>query len=434
MATGDRHGPGDGSPAGPPRSLRAHRDFRLLLLGQTTSQLGAQVSGVAVPLLAVLTLDAGPLEVGLVSASSTVAFALIGLPAGAWLDRWRRRPVLVVADVARAALLATIPVAAALGVLTIGQLVVVSLLSGVARVFFDVGYQSYLPSVIGRDRVLARNSAMETVRASGQVVGPGLGGTLVGLVGAANVIALQAVTFAVSAVSLLAIRTPEPVPQVHGDRPRLRRQIADGLAFVLRNRVLRAIALTSAASNVAFALASAVTIPFLSRTLGLSPAAIGLVLAAGSLTVMAGAALTTRASARWGSARIIWLALAVSGPFTVLTPLARPDSVTWVVLLVVAFGAGELGQIVYAITSLSLRQRLCPDHLLGRVTATMRVLIMGAVPVGALLGGALGEVLGVRATLWVCAAVLVLAPVPVWVVLRGYREVDDLPAWAATPA
>jgi MFS family permease len=369
-----------------------------------------------------------------VSASSTVAFPLIGLPAGAWLDRWRRRPVLVVADVARAALLATIPVAAALGVLTIGQLVVVSLLSGVARVFFDVGYQSYLPSVIGRDRVLAGNSAMETVRASGQVVGPGLGGTLVGLVGAANVIALQSVTFAVSAVSLLAIRTPEPVPQDPGDRPRLRRQIADGLAFVLRNRVLRAIALTSAASNVAFALASAVTIPFLSRTLGLSPAAIGLVLAAGSLTVMAGAALTTRASARWGSARTIWLALAVSGPFTVLTPLARPDSVTWVVLLVVAFGAGELGQIVYAITSLSLRQRLCPDHLLGRVTATMRVLIMGAFPVGALLGGALGEVLGVRATLWVCAAVLVLAPVPVWVALRGYREVDDLPAWAATPA
>jgi MFS family permease len=192
-------------------SLFRHRDFHLLLFGQTTSQLGAQVSGIAIPLLAVLTLHASPLELGLLTASGTLAFAVIGLPAGAWIDRCRRRPILVVSDLSRTALLATIPLAAFLDLLTFTQLIVVSLLTGFARVFFDVGYQSYLPTVIGRGNVLTGNSAMETIRASGQVVGPGLGGWLVGLVGATTVVLIQAATFAASALSLLAIRSPEPV-------------------------------------------------------------------------------------------------------------------------------------------------------------------------------------------------------------------------------
>jgi MFS family permease len=415
-------------------SLRAHRDFRLLLLGQTTSQLGTQATGVAIPLLAVLTLEATPVEVGLLAASSTLAFALVGLPAGAWLDRLHRRPVLVASDLARAVLLATIPVAAALGVLTIAQLVVVSFLTGLARVFFDVGYQSYVPAVIGKDRVLAGNSAMETVRASGQVVGPGLGGWLVALVGAANVVAVQAVTFAVSALSLLAIRTREAPLVAPAHRPSLRRQVGTGLAFVGRTPVLRALAVTSAASNVAFAIASAASVIFMSRTLGLSPTMIGLVVAAGSVSVMLGAALTPRLSARVGTARVIWLSLAVTGPLALLTPLVQPGSGAWVAVLVLSIAAGELGQIVYAITGVTLRQRLCPDHLLGRVNATMRFLIMGAFPLGALLGGVLGELAGVRAALWVSGLILVLAPLPVRAAIGGLRDVEDLPAWTVPAA
>ncbi len=191
----------------PTPALVAHRDFRLLLIGQTTSQFGAQVSAIAMPLLAVLTLNASPFEVGLIGAASTLAFALIGLPAGAWLDNLHRRPILIASDIIRAVLLATIPLAAFAGALTVTQLVVVALLTGFARVFFDVGYQSYIPTVIGKDQVLAGNSAMETIRASGQIIGPGLGGVLVGLIGAANVILVQAVTFVVSAASLIAIKT-----------------------------------------------------------------------------------------------------------------------------------------------------------------------------------------------------------------------------------
>lgn len=404
-----------------------HRDFRLLLIGQTTSQLGAQVSAVAIPLLAVLELHASPLHVGLVTASGTIAFAVVGLPAGAWLDTWRRRPVLIASDVVRAVLLATIPLAGLLGVLTITQLVVVSLLAGFARVFFDVGYQSYLPSVVGKDDLLAGNSTMETVRASGQVLGPGLGGWLVAVAGAANVVLLQAVTFAVSALSLLGIGAREPAAPPHADRPRLRTQIREGLVFVARTRLLRATALTSAACNFAFAVASAVTVIFMVRTIGLSPAAVGVVLALGSVTAVLGAALTPRLARRVGSARIIWLSLAVTGPVVLLGPLARPG---WTVcLFVLGTAAGELGQIVYAVTNVSLRQRLCPERILSRVNATMRFLMMSLFPLGALLGGALGELLGLRPTLWVALSIIALSPLPTYRALRNVRDVEQIPHW-----
>jgi MFS family permease len=409
------------------RSPLRRRDFRLLLAGQTASQLGAQVSAVAIPLLAVLTLDASPLQLGLVSAAQTVAFALIGLPSGAWVDRWRRRPILIASDVIRAVLLATIPIAFLLDVLTITQLIIVSLLAGAARVFFDVAYQSYLPSVIGRDQLLSGNSAMETVRASGQIVGPGIGGWLVALAGAANVVLIQAVTFAASAVSLAAIRTREPALPAPADPPRMWPQVKEGLLFVARTPILRATAITSGLGNFAFAMASAVTVVFMVRTLHLSATAVGVVVALGSVTVMIGAALTPRMARRVGSARIIWLSLAVTAPLGMLTPLARPGLL--VTLLVVGMAAGELGQIVYAITNVSLRQKLCPPYLLGRVSATMRFLMMGLFPLGALFGGVVGEVLGLRAALWLTGGVIALSTLPVYRVLRQIRDVDEIPSW-----
>ncbi|MEV4808146.1 MFS transporter [Nonomuraea sp. NPDC049421] len=400
----------------------ASRDFRLLLLGQTTSQLGAQVSAVAIPLLAVVTLHASPLQLGLVTASGTVAFALIGLPAGAWLDRVRRRPVLVAADLVRAALLVTIPVAALLGTLSIAQLVLVSLLTGVARVFFDVGYQSYLPSVAGPD-LLKGNAAMETIRAGGQLAGPGLGGWATTLVGAANVVLVQAAAFVVSAGSLLAIAVREPAVPPPGAGSGMAGQIREGLAFVARTRVLRALLVTSAAGNLSFGVASAAGFVFMVRTLGLPPAALGAVLALGSVTVMLGAALTPLLARRYGSARIVWLCLAVTGPAGLLTPLATPG---WgVALLVLGTAAGELGQIVYAITSVTLRQRLCPDRLLGRVNATMRCFVTGIFPAGALLGGVLAEAAGVRAALWTAAVIILLSPLPTWRALRGLRDIEQ---------
>lgn len=408
-------------------SLFAHRDFRLLLFGQTTSQLGSQVSGVAIPLLAVLTLHASPFELGLVSASSTLAFAVVGLPAGVWLDRGPRRPMLIASDLARTVSLATIPLAAVLGVLTITPLVVISLLVGLARVFFDIGYQSYIPSVIGKEKVLAGNSSMKTIRASGRVVGPGLGGWLVAFVGAANVVLIQAVTFAVSALSLAALTTREPVvpPPVKG--PRLRDQIVEGLGFVGRNQILRAVTIASAVLNFSFAMSSAISFIFMSRSLALSATKIGVIIAASSITVMIGAALTPRFSRAVGLARIIWVSLAVTGPIVLLAPLAQPG---WAVaLFLVSTAAGEFGQIIYSITNVSLRQRLCPDTMLGRVNATVQFLIMGTFPLGALIGGALGELLGLHSTLWVIGALILLSPIPLLLALRHTLDVETLPSW-----
>jgi MFS family permease len=402
------------------------RDFRLLLLGQTTSQLGAQVSGVAIPLLAVLVLHASPFQLGVINAAGTLGFAVIGLPAGAWIDRWRRRPVLISSDIIRGALLTTVPLAWLLGILTIWQLVTVSMLVGLARVFFDVGYPSYLPTVIGKDKLLAGNSLMEAIRAFGQVLGPGLGGWLVAVAGAANVVLVQAAAFAISAVSLLSIRVRESPPVADPGRPRLRTQIKQGLLYVANNRILRATAMASAAANFGFAIASAVTFIFLSDVLRLGAAAIGILLALGSVTVIAGAALTPRLARHLGTARVIWLPLAITGPIMLLGALARPG---WLVaLIVIGSAAGEFGQIIYSITSLSLRQRICPEGMLGRVNSTMRFAILGLFPLGALVGGTLGELVGLRVTLWIALGLVAIAPTPVYLALRHLRDIEEIPA------
>jgi Na+/melibiose symporter-like transporter len=313
-------------------------------------------------------------------------------------------------------------------VLSITQLVVVSLLTGVARVFFDIGYQSYLPSVVPRDQVLAGNSSMEALRSSGEFVGPGLGGWLVSVVGAAQVVSVQAVTLLVSAASLLAIRSREPAPSPTSSGSGLRGQVVEGLRYVARNRVLRSTTASSALSNFAFAVASAVTFIFMARTLSLSATAIGLVLAAGSATVMVAAALIPRLSVRVGTARIIWLSLAVTGPFNLLIPLAQPGWSTG--LVVVGAAAGNAGQIVYSVTNVSLRQQLCPSAVLSRVTATMRFLIIGVFPLGAVVGGLLGELIGARGALWVAGCLLTVAALPVYGALRAVHDVADLPRWA----
>jgi MFS family permease len=402
------------------------RDFRLLLLAQVTSQFGTQISSVALPLLAVVTLGGGPFEVGLISAASTVSFALVGLQAGAWVDRQSRRPILIAADLTRALLLATIPLAAALDVLSIAHLVVVAALTGFARVFFDVAYQSYLPTVVGKDRVLSGNSFMETIRASGQFAGPGLGGWLISLIGAATVIFIQAVTLLVSALCLLRIRATEA--PVTAPRRGLRREVAEGLAFVRGNRILLALAWASGVCNFTFALASAVTIVFMAQELAMSATIIGLVMAAASLASMAGAAITPWLARVAGSARIVWLALIMPAPLGFIPPFVNPG-LLGAVLLIVSFAAGELGQIVYSISALSLRQRLCPDRLLGRVNATMRFLIMATFPIGALVGGALGEVVGLRGALLITCVVGLLAPLPAYLVLRGRHHVEELQPW-----
>ena len=403
-------------------SLWRHRDFMLLWSGETVSHFGTAVSAIALPLVAVTTLAVTPFQMGLLTAAETAAFLLVGLPAGAWLDRLRRRPVMLAADVARGVLLASIPLAWWAGVLTFGQMLVVALLTGLATVFFDVAYQSYLPSLVGRDVLIEGNSKLESTRSLSHIAGPAIGGGLVQLLGATTAVLVDAVSYLVSAAALAGVRTAEPQP-APTEHQRLRSQIAEGLRFVLRHPLLRPITACTGTFNFFNGIQAAVIVLFLARELGLSPGTIGLLFTAGGIGGLLGAITSAWCARRFGQARIIWLSTLVTAPFGLLIPLAQPD---WrIVLIFVADVIIGYGVVVYNVAQVSFRQAICPDRLLGRMNASIRFLVWGTLPLGSLVGGVLGEWLGVRGALWVAMGGQVLGVL--WVLLSPLRTMRDLP-------
>ncbi|MCS0634271.1 MFS transporter [Streptomyces sp. LP05-1] len=413
------------SPAPPGGGPLRLRDFRLLLAGAAAGQAGAQIALVALPLVAVLVLDASAFQVGLLTAAETAAFLLIGLPAGAWTDRARKLPLMIRADAVRALAMASVPVAGAAGVLTMAQLYVVALVTGTATVFFDVAHQSFLPHLLRTEHLVAGNGALETVRSSAQVAGPGVGGGLVQLLGAQLAIVADAIGYALSALFLLGIRVteerPEPVPGAS-----LRKDVAEGLRFVAGHPLLRVIAAATGLANFFAAMLMATQTVFLVRVLGLRPAALGLVLSAAAVGGLAGALCAGALGRRFGQARVIRLSALVSAPFGLLWPLSYGGA--GAVLFAVGSGAVFFGAVVYNVAQVSLRQALCPPRLLGRMNATLRFVMWGTLPLGALAGGALADALGSRAALVCCAAGLLLFPLPL--LLSPLRRLRDLPATA----
>jgi len=408
-----------------PGLLREH-DFRQLFAATTVSQFGYQVTVLALPLVAVEALAASEFEVGVLTALATAAFLLIGLPAGAWVDRIRRRRVLIVADLVRVVLLASVPVAWWSGVLTLGQLYAVALLLGVCTVFFDVAYQSYLPHLVGRGNLVEGNATLEAVRAVAHVGGPGLGGVLIQVLTAPVALLLDAVSLAVSAGLVVRIAKHEPKPS-RSAGTHLLTEIGEGVRFVLGHRLLRAIAATTATGNLFGAANTAMAVFFLRRDLGLEAGVIGLVFGLGGLGAVAGALLARRVAGWVGQGPAIWLSLACTAPFGFLLPLAEPG---WRVWLAVAGSCVALsGVVVYNVTQVSFRQGLTPGHLLGRMNATMRFLVWGTQPIGAILGGLMGGALGARGALVVAAAGGCVAFLPVLLSpLRTMRALPSQPA------
>jgi MFS family permease len=406
-------------------SLFFHADFRRLWAGDTASQFGVFVGNTAVPLLAVVTLAATPFEMGLLTAAETLAFLLIGLPAGVWVDRLRRRRVMLTADFTRFALLLSVPVCWWAGVLTLAQLLVVVLVVGIATVFFDIAYQSYLPSLVGREHLLEGNAKLQAVQSTAQVAGPSAAGVLVQLVNAANTVLVTSLGFLTSALCLLRIRAVEPEPE-RGGHARLGPRIAEGLRFVFSDKPLRAIVATTATANFFGGAFTAVQVLFLTRTVGLPPAAVGVLLAAGGAGGILGAVCSGALTRRIGQSRAIWLVPLFTWPGHLLLPLAAPG---WRLGLA-GFGLvlGGFGIIVYNVAQVSYRQAICPDRLLGRMNASVRFVVWGTLPLGGLLGGALGEGLGLRDALWVAVAGEVAAAG--WVLCSPLRRMRDLPTAA----
>ncbi|WP_406835247.1 MFS transporter [Streptomyces sp. AHU1] len=410
--------------------LLRHRDFGRLFAATAFGQLGDRIVFLALPLVAITVLHADEFQVGSLTAMTTAGSLLVGLPAGAWVERMRKRSVMIGADLARALVLLVVPVAWWADLLAIWWLYAVALIHGVLTVFFDVAYVSCLPHLVGRGNLMEGNAKLSAVRSVTSIGGPTVAGPLVGLVGAPVTLLVSSVGMAVSGLLTSTIRKRERKPEPNG-RPRLFREIEEGLKFVVKRPVLRAIMLGDAIFNLFLVVYQTMLLVFLDREMGLQPFGIGLVLAGMGCGALLGALVAAKVSERVGQGPVIWLASLVTCPLTALMPLARTG---WsVYVAAIGLAALSLGGVVRVVAQSSFQQALTPDPLLGRTSATARFVSWSGVPLGGLLGGASGSVFGAAGTLWIGAAGMTLSALPNF--LSPLRTMRALPAerTAGTP-
>jgi MFS family permease len=383
----------------PTGGLWRHPDFVKLWSAETVSQFGSQFSQLAIPLSAVLVLHAHVFEVSALVVVQFLPFLLVSLPAGVWVDRLPRRPILVAGDLVRAALLASIPIAYAFDALTMWQLYSVGFFVGIATVFFDVAYQSYLPALVKREQLIDGNSKLEISRSGAQLGGPGLAGLMVDLLSAPVAIVVDAVSFLGSAFFIFGIRKPEHAPErgpaVSG---RMRAEISEGLRYVLGHPFLKNIAACTATFNFFGSFGNGVLIVFAVRELGLRPAVIGLAFTLGNVGALIAAFSAGRISSRFGVGPTIIGASVVGGPAFLLVPFA-PHGNAALAVIGPAILAGSFANVVYNVTQVSLRQAITPERIQGRMNSVMRFIVWGTLPLGTLVGGALGSWIGLKETL-----------------------------------
>jgi MFS family permease len=402
--------------------LLRQRQFRLLWTGETTSSFGSSVSSVALPLVAISTLHAGVLAVSLLSAAAWLPWLVVGLPAGAWVDRLPRRTVMLAADAVSIVGFGTVPVAAALGWLTTVQLLVVAFACGCATVFFATAYRAFIPTLLDPSDLAEGNAKLQGSEQVTRIAGPGTAGLIAQGFGAVGGVLVDVVSFAVSALCLLRIRVAEPRPDA--PRRQLRREIGEGLRFVAHDPLLRATAAFGCVSNLVLTGYQAIVVVFLVRSVGVPAGTAGLLLATGSLGGVLGAVSARRVADRIGSARmVLWSKLFVM-PFGLLIPLTHrgPALAYFVVGSLAIVGGVVAGNVIWA----SFAQTHYPAHILGRISTSMQVVNVGAIPIGAVLAGLLARDLGTRPTLWIMLAGLALSSL---VLLVGpLKSMRDLPA------
>jgi len=410
--------------------LWRHADFLRFWSAASVSLIGDAVTRLALPLVAITVLDATPLEVGILGAAQLGPFLLVGLPAGAVIDRIERvLQLMVIADVARAAVLLSVPLAYATGALSLVHLYAVAFATGFLTVFFDNASSAYLPSLIERRLLVDGNSKLEVSRSTAQIAGPALAGVLIELTTAPAALMADAVSFLASAALIAGIRR-----QARADKTRskglrigaLGREVVEGAHYLLRHPYLRAIALTTTTANFFRSALVAVLLIYLVREADASAGAIGLAFALGNVGFLAAVLVVPASTRRFGIGRTMRVAVCAFGPAAVLVAAAPTR---WAVVaaaamvLVDSFGIG-----LHGVNQVSLRQAVTPEHLRGRVAATLRLGLMGAMPLGTLLGGALGTFAGLRPALWVAAGGMFLAAVPYAVSSTGRLTVLPEPA------
>jgi MFS family permease len=407
--------------------LWRHADFVKLWAGQTISLIGSQITFLALPLTAVLVLDATPAQMGFLTAAEAIPSLLVGLFVGVWVDRYRRRPILIAADLGRAVLLLVIPIAAIMGVLRIEHLYIVAFLVGTLELVFDVAHRSFLPSLVKREQLIEGNSKLEMSRSVAMILGPGAAGGLVQLVTAPIAITVDAISFLLSALFLGWIRTPEPAPRPSEQRESIWEEVSEGLRLVSSDKLLRAVAGCIGTLGLFNSVLEAVLILYVTRELGIGPGPLGLAFAGGSVGFLLGTLLPGWVTRRFGLGPGIIGGLLLVGLSDLLIPLLAGSMAVVVIMMVLMtaqffFG---LGFVIFNTGQVSLRQALTPDHLQGRMNAVMSFIDWGVVPLGGLLGGGLGETIGLRSTLLLAALGEILATL--WLLLSPMRSLPEQP-------
>ena len=402
-----------------------NKNFLALWGGQTVSEVGSQLTNLALPVFAVTMLNVNESQMGFLNAASTASFLLVGLIAGAWVDRWVKRRVMIWADVVRMLAILSVPVLYFSGVIQVWHLFLVAAIMGLATVFFDVAYQSFVPIVVPKEQIASANSSLETTNQLSTIGGPAIVGGLLSIVKAPALLVADSLTFLVSTISLSAIRDRE-VPKPKEERKKLRHEIAEGLKFVWNNKIIRAVSFTTSTSNL-FSTAQATLVPLvILRDLHISPAVFGVIESIAAVGGLLGAVTAAKLSKAIGEGQVIAYSAVLMG-FTAFAPAIAAGSSQFVAIVVLCLGqfVGMFTVLTYNITQVSARQRLCPEHLLGRMNASIRFFVWGVMPIGALISGAAATAFGIIPVLWFAAIGVFLSAI--FVVVSPLSRMKHLP-------
>jgi MFS family permease len=401
-----------------------HRNFRRLWLSDTVSLFGNTFTGLALPTIAVLTFNATTFEIGALVAVGFLPYPLLSLFVGVWADRWRRRRIMVAANLGRMLVLGSIPIAFLFGSLSLIQIFLVAGVNGILSVFFDISYQAYLPVLVDREDLVEGNQKLQISASGAQVAGPGIAGLVYDAIGGAFTIAFDALGYLASALSLISIDREEEKKErnLNDPPPDFFGEMSEGAGVVFGNPILVRIAGCTATSNLGTNMIQAVYLIFAYDQLHLSPAIVGFVGTVGALGFVVGVLLSRRVTARLGVG--VTLAVSIASGFIALANPLALNADPFLVLATVGFFTGVLIP-PYNITQVSLRQAITPDRLQGRMNATMRTIVWGTIPVGSIIGGELGVTIGVVNTLYVGAIVSGLAVL--WILLGPVIRVREQP-------
>ena len=383
--------------------LWRHPDFMKLWTGQSVSVLGSIIGGTAMSFTAILFLEATPFQIGVIAAANLLPGFLAGLIAGVWIDRLRRRPIMIAADLGRALLFASVALAAFFGVLRIEQLYLVTLLTSLLTLCFDVAYQSYLPALVRREDLVEGNSKLSASASVAEAGGFGVAGWLVQLFTAPMAIFIDAISFVFSAGFIALIHTPEPPPRPAHEHESMVREIKAGLREVLHNPLLRTLAGCTLLLDFFGSIYGTVVVLYMSRGLGFDTGILGMIWAIGGVSSFLGAVYAPRLNRRLGVGPAMVAGLTVSALSMFLIPAAQGATLLSAILLILPQLTGDGAHTVYSINETSLRQAIAPERMLGRVTASIQFVGQGAMLTGALVGGLVGEAIGVRQTLALAA-------------------------------